>query len=85
MDFALAVFGALDGSVAVVGPGALVSSPGSAKGAFRLSVPTEKGRAYILEFTDVLAHANWTALPSVGGDGTVNVLMDPAATNQQRF
>jgi hypothetical protein len=85
VDFALAAPGAQDGNVRVVGPGALVSNPGYAKGAFRLSVPTEKGRAYILEFTDALAHANWTALPSVGGDGTVNVLMDPAATNQQRF
>ena len=57
----------------------------NAKGVFRLSVPTEKGRSCIQEFTDALAPANWTALPSVGGDGTVNVLMDPAATNQQRF
>jgi hypothetical protein len=85
VDFALAASGAQDGNVRVVGPGALVSNPGYAKGAFRLSVPTEKGRSYILEFTDALAPANWTALPSVGGDGTVNVLMDPAATNQQRF
>ena len=85
VDFALAAFGAQDGNVSVVGPGALVRNSGYAKGVFRLSVPTEKGRSYILEFTDALAPANWTALPAVGGDGTVNVLMDPAATNQQRF
>jgi hypothetical protein len=85
VDFALGAFGAQDGSVTVVGPGALVSNPGYAKGAFRLSVPTEQGRSYILEFTDTLAPADWTALPAVVGDGTVNILVDPAATNQQRF
>jgi hypothetical protein len=52
---------------------------------FRLSVPTEQGRTYILEFTDSLAPANWTALPAEVGDGTVKVLVDPAATNQLRF
>jgi hypothetical protein len=85
VDFALGAFGAQDGSVTVVGPGAVVSNPGYAKGAFRLSVPTEQGRSYILEFTDTLAPANWTALPAVVGDGTVNILVDPAATNHQRF
>jgi hypothetical protein len=40
---------------------------------------------YSLEFTDSLAPANWTALPTVTGDGMVTVLLDPAATNQQRF
>ena len=85
VDFTLATFGAQDGSIAVVGPGALVSKPGYANGVFRLSVPTEQGRSYTLEFSDSLTPAKWTALPAVAGDGTVTVLMDPAATNQQRF
>ncbi len=85
VDFALATFGAQDGSVSVVGPGAVVSTPSYVNGAFRLSVPTEQGRSYTLEFADSLTPANWTALPAVAGDGTVTVLMDPAATNQQRF
>jgi hypothetical protein len=50
-----------------------------------LSAPTQKGRWYILEFTDSLAPANWRALPAVAGDGTVNVLVDPVATGQLRF
>jgi hypothetical protein len=85
VDFALAAFGAQDGNVSVVGPGAVVSNPSYADGAFRLSVPTEQGRSYTLEFTDSLTPANWTALHAVAGDGTVTVLVDPAATNQQRF
>ena len=82
---ALAPFGAQDGSIAVVGPGVLVSNPAYAHGVFRLSVPTEKGRSYVLEFTDALTPANWTALPAVAGDGMVTILVDPTATNQQRF
>jgi hypothetical protein len=85
MDFALVAFGAQDGNISVVGPGAVVSNPGYADGAFRLSVPTEQGRSYTLEFTDSLTPANWTALPAVTGDGTVTVLVDAAATNHQRF
>jgi hypothetical protein len=85
VDFAVATFGAEDGSVAVVGPGVLVSNPGYANGVFRLSVPTEQGRLYSLEFSDALAPANWTALPAVLGDGTVKVLVDRAVTNQQHF
>jgi hypothetical protein len=85
VDVARAPFGAQDGSVAVVGPGVLVRNSAYAKGVFRLSVPTEQGRSYTLEFTDSLTPANWTALPAVTGDGTVKVLVDPAATNHQRF
>jgi len=85
LDFARAAFGAQDGSVVVVGPGVAVSNLGYAKGVFRLSVPTEQGRLYSLEFSDSLAPAKWTALPAVAGDGTVTLLVDPAATNQQRF
>ncbi len=85
VDDARAAFGAQDGSVAVVGPGVLVSNSAYAKGVFRLSVPTEQGRSYNLEFTDSMTSGKWRALPAVTGDGTVTVLVDPAATNQQRF
>jgi hypothetical protein len=85
VDAAVVPFGAQDGNVTVVEPGVLVSNLGYANGVFRLSVPTEKGRSYILEFTDSMAPANWTALRAVVGDGTVIVLVDPTATNHQRF
>jgi hypothetical protein len=85
VDFAVAALAAQDGSVTVVGPGVPVSNWVYANGVFHLSVPTEKGRWYILEFSDSLAPVEWTALPAVAGDGTVNVLVDPAATSQQRF
>jgi O-glycosyl hydrolase len=85
VDFALVSFRAKDGGVAVVGPGLPGKQPHYAVGVFQLSVSTQTGRSYTLEFTDALAPANWKALPPVVGDGTVSVLTDWAATNQQRF
>jgi hypothetical protein len=85
VDAARVVFGAQAGGVDVMAPGVLVTDSVYTNGVFRLSLPTEKGHLYILEFSDALAPANWTALPAVVGDGTVTVLMDLAATNQQRF
>ena len=35
--------------------------------------------------SDSLPGTNWTALPAVRGDGTVKILIDPAATVSQRF
>jgi hypothetical protein len=52
---------------------------------FELSVPTELGRRYVLEFSDRMPALNWTALPAVEGDGTMLMLTDSAGTNQQRF
>jgi hypothetical protein len=85
VGFGLANFVSKEGSVAVAGPGVEVSNLRYDNSAFRLSVPTEKGRSYTLEFTDSLTPAKWRALPAVAGDGTVTVLVNPAVTNQQRF
>jgi subtilisin family serine protease len=75
-----------DGEVRVIGTGGLwLSETAYQEGVFRLSVPSEIGRRYILEFADQLPAVNWTGLPAVEGDGTVLVLTDSAATNHQRF
>lgn len=55
------------------------------EGGFHLSVTTETGWLYGLEFADALPAAQWTALPAVLGDGTVKILTDPVATNIQRY
>jgi subtilisin family serine protease len=55
------------------------------EGGYRLSVPTQQGQRYILEFTDALPGTNWTALPAVEGDGSLKHLSDPAPTNSQRY
>jgi hypothetical protein len=40
---------------------------------------------YALEFKNTLAASNWTALPTVAGNGALRLLIDPAATGAQRF
>jgi hypothetical protein len=61
------------------------TSPMLANGVFSVRVTTKAGKNYALEYKDSLSTANWTALPTVAGDGTVKVLSDPAATTPRRF
>jgi alpha-tubulin suppressor-like RCC1 family protein len=53
---------------------------------FSVSIPTESGRVYRLEYKNSLTNTNWTALPLVAGTGKLCALTDASATNsQQRF
>ncbi len=52
---------------------------------FNVSVATELGKSYRLEFKNSLADPNWTMLPPLPGDGTVRRLSDPGAGTGQRF
>ena len=52
---------------------------------FRVSVATFAGKNYTLEYKNAFTDATWTALPSVGGDGTVKTLTDSSATVPRRF
>ncbi len=75
-----------NGKVNVVAANAVrVSEAAYKDGTFRLSVPTENGRRYVLECTDTLPAIHWTALSTIEGDGTLLTLTDPAATNTHRF
>jgi hypothetical protein len=75
-----------DGEIQVIGAdGSALSEAAFKEGIFYLSVPTENGRRYTLEFADTLPATNWQALRAVGGNGQVVILTDPASTNSQRF
>ena len=52
---------------------------------FSFQVPSQSGRVYALEHKDNLSDANWVSLPLAAGTGTNLVLLDPTATNAQRF
>ncbi len=52
---------------------------------FSVSVPTQSGRVYALEYKQRLADAVWTPLPLVAGTGRERTLTDPTATGGQRF
>jgi hypothetical protein len=52
---------------------------------FRLTVPSQSGRVFRLEYKNDLGDADWTALPLVAGNGTNLTLADLTATNGTRF
>jgi hypothetical protein len=52
---------------------------------FSLTVPSQSGQVYALEYKSDLSDANWVPLPLVAGTGADLVLLDPTATNAQRF
>jgi hypothetical protein len=60
-------------------------SPYCAGGSFSVSVPSQNGRVYALEYKNSLADTAWTGLPLVAGTGATLVLNDPNATTSQRF
>ncbi len=82
-----AAFVGLSGEVKVAAPPTQFQVLGSSMdaGVFRLWVPTEPGRTYVLEYTATLSGGNWVSLNSVTGDGGVKVLEDANATNLFRY
>jgi alpha-tubulin suppressor-like RCC1 family protein len=52
---------------------------------FSLSLQTQSGRVYALEYKNSLQDNVWTALPLVAGTGGLVTLKDPTASAPQRF
>ena len=52
---------------------------------FSVSLPTQSGRVYALEYQDALSNGTWTALPLAAGNGCTLTLTDPTAAGIQRF
>ena len=54
-------------------------------GSFNVSVPTEHGRVYRLEYKTSLSDPAWIPVQWVAGNGTNQVLSDPSSSGSQRF
>jgi len=52
---------------------------------FSVTLQSQSGRVYALEFKDSLTDNSWTALPLVAGNGGLLELSDSSATGAQRF
>ena len=52
---------------------------------FNVSLPSESGRIYRLEYKANLSDSNWIALPLVAGTGGVITLTDSGTADTQRF
>jgi alpha-tubulin suppressor-like RCC1 family protein len=77
-------------SLALVGsqpplPGVVLSEPTWTPSEFSLRVPTQSGGVYSLEYRNALGDGAWTPLPLTAGDGHMQTLTDPNATDQSRF
>jgi alpha-tubulin suppressor-like RCC1 family protein len=86
----VAISAGADHNLAQVGSGppvvqAPVTNPTLSGNGFSLSLPSQSGRVYALEYKDNLSDANWVTLPLAAGTGTNLVLLDTTATNAQRF
>jgi hypothetical protein len=80
-----------DGALALVGSGPPswtipISNYGMNAGVFGLTIPSQSGRVYVLEYKSSLNDNIWTALPLVAGTGRPLTLTDPGSMNvPQRF
>ena len=76
-------------SLALVGSGPLpqlaLLHPVVNSAGFSVSVPSQNGRVYRLEYKDSLDEPNWTPLPLVAGTGSTLALSDPAPVSPARF
>jgi alpha-tubulin suppressor-like RCC1 family protein len=77
-------------TLALVGEGppvlrAPMANPTVGADGLSVSLPSQSGRAYRLEFKNLLTDGAWTPLPLAAGTRDWLTLMDPTATTAQRF
>ncbi|NOS72116.1 MAG: hypothetical protein HOP33_19595 [Verrucomicrobia bacterium] len=63
---------------------ALVTQPIMTPNGFQVSIPTQSGKIYRLEYKDSPADADWIPLSLVAGNGGVKTLTDATTTGMQR-
>ena len=64
---------------------AFADNPFFSSNVFSLSIPTQCGRVYELNYITSFTSTNWINLPYVAGNGTNVVITDSTATNSSRF
>lgn len=77
-------------SMALIGNGppatrAYLSNPKFDANSLNISLPSQSGRVYVLQFKKSLSDANWTSLALIPGTGRTLTLTDLSATNSQRL
>lgn len=77
-------------STALIGPHppvlqAQLSNPRVASNVFSVSIPSQSGRVYALEYKATFTDSNWIALPLVAGNGGTLLLTDRTVNYGQRY
>ena len=77
-------------NLALIGDGSpilqvLIANPTWSANSFSLSLPTQSGRVYALEYKNSLYDSNWTALPLTAGNGGILTVTDSAGVSSQRY
>jgi hypothetical protein len=63
----------------------VIFAPAKVGNDFLVSIQTEPGKTYTVQYTDSLASLNWENLPSLAGDGTIKTVTNSAPNSTQRF
>ena len=66
-------------------PSPIIFAPTKIGSNFIVSIQTEPGKNYTVQYVDSLSTLNWQNLPSVAGDGAVKIVTNSAPNVPQRF
>ena len=66
-------------------PSPIFFAPAKVGTNFMVSVQTEPGKTYTVQYVDSLTTLNWQNLPNIIGDGTVKTVTNSASGVTQRF
>ena|SRR5208282_4658099 len=66
-------------------PAPIIFAPAKTGNNFIVSIQTELGETYTLQYVDSLSTLNWQNLPSISGNGGVETVTNSAPNVTQRF
>ena len=66
-------------------PAPIFFAPTRSGNDFVVSIQTERGKNYFVQYADSLSALNWQSLPAISGDGTVKSVTNSAPAATQRF
>ena len=66
-------------------PSPIIFAPTKVGNNFIVSIQTELGKNYTVQYVDSLPALNWQNLPGISGDGTVKTVTNSAPNVTQRF
>lgn len=66
-------------------PAPIIFAPTKVGTDFIVSIQTEPGKTYTVQYVDSISALNWQSLPGIAGDGTVKTITNSAPNVTQRF